>query len=72
MSRTPAQYRGDMKRSHRAKAKREQKSAATLSRIVRVNPHLTGLNDATAMTYRQARMHLNFLLTATFEDFTDE
>lgn len=75
MHRTPAQYRADRRRSHKAKAKREQRAARTQHEIVlqyrgRTSLELIqSLELVRSMMAASARRHLNFLLAGTYADF---
>jgi hypothetical protein len=73
--RTAAQRMGDRKRSHRAKAKREQKVAAqmylTYVELTKCGLNMNGYRSALTMTATMARKHLNFVLSGEYADFTE-
>lgn len=73
---TPALRMAGRKRSHRAKAKREQAFSAwchkTAANYTAAGSIETGiiLRETAAVSSRMARSHLNFLLSGSYEDFT--
>jgi len=80
MNRTPAQYAADRRRSHKAKAKKEQRFTARMFPTLRViaanqadgfyeSDTFGDIAQALATSARLGRKHLNFVLTGQFEDF---
>lgn len=66
-NRTPAQYAADRRRSHKAKAKREQRNSAFYFEMAQRYPgQFMGVHMVSA---RMARRHLNFVLTGEYADF---
>lgn len=76
-NRTPSQYAADRRRSHKARARKEQAFAAQMFRtrqaFIRNGYAASTINDyasAMATTAKMARSHLNFVLTGVYSDFT--
>lgn len=76
MTRTPAQYAADRRRSHKAKAKREQIMCARMFGTLQTMKKLDGYentvriySETLASVATMARKHLNFVLTGEYVDF---
>lgn len=66
-NRTAAQFAADRRRSHKAKAKKEQRMSAWCYQQHLKIPGLCMVSHA--ITARMARSHLNYLMTGQYADF---